>query len=501
MTDKSPIELVELLRNRVGKDNPRELLAGILNLCSKTVDPPARVTYYVDNVNGSDANPGTAVAPFKTLNRAMGLIPTIVTDIYYVYLTDTGTPYDGTECLIRQFLMASGSIVIAGRSRNVLYTGTVTTGGTLQFTDTGQSWTVDELTGKSFTFTSTTGGNSEILNWQSTVVENTANTILIGDNTWTVSVGDEFEVFEPAVEIDVSPVIGGSLATRGFNLLNNNNAAQFNQDRNNSFTFSNVRLNQTHGESLTLYEGDMDFSGVEINGDGSNAYFLGHVTCGALAKNVLRGQEDKLESAKGWGLYVYDLVFTAFGGGAELNGFVSDATSYNGVFYGSNLYFSSGRLHSTLWIRHSSTVQAGTGGASTNGNAIFKPINGVTNPALTDAIRVSPTSSLTYDLTCDIDWTSITNSLGILNRGRVSAQGSAHIDVDLEAIRTYPGATTYIDGATTNHTVNGAAAGAYTVGLVTPTVSASGAGGSLASSPSVVTNEGATLVRDDTIII
>lgn len=111
---------------------------------------------YVDSTNGDDANPGTSMFPFRTVQAAVNYVPRHVR--HTVTVTAKAGNYGGFE--VSGFIVRpGGSLTVQGTlAAPTLTTGTTTgtltafsaSSGTTKavFTDSGQAWTVNELKGK-----------------------------------------------------------------------------------------------------------------------------------------------------------------------------------------------------------------------------------------------------------------------------------------------------------------------------------------------------------------
>lgn len=490
MIEKSPLDQIKIL----SQDLDDISTADLINLTASSISPGSRVTLYVNNASGHDENAGTQDAPLKTLAAAVGLIPAVVTRPYYIRLIGTGTAYDGA-CLSRQFIMAGGELVICGETINTLYTGTVTTGGQRTFSDSALSLTTDELVGSYVRFPTTVGANPEILNWCCSIVANDATQLTLARRTWNISVGDTYEVFEPDVQIDLTDRrVGGSVMNQIGHVLGNNTGFNIDQGQY-SFTFANVVLNCVQASSATYFEGDVDFLGVKIIGN-SSPYFSGYTRCGATSKDVLNLNEEN-SGARGYGLTVDDFVFLfLFGGKKYLDGLVvlGGATFIQECF----AKFGGCRLCSSLTLRNGTSCVFGISGSASNGESIIRALPG--GDPIDVGITVNPGCSLTYELTGDIDISATAGSVGILCRGSATLK-NVPIDADLYAVQACPGATVYIDGNGSNHTVNGSNTSAYAAGRATPTTGDSGGSGVLATDLAslVNTSELAIITRDNSL--
>lgn len=128
------------------------------------------LTLYVE-MSGNDSNPGTVDKPFKTIQKAISILSgkTINSASGGVTIsvglgTFDGFALDGID--IRSPRTTEGGIVIKGTLQDATTlatgtaTGTVTTGISNGFTDSGQSWTADDLKGKWVIFSGLTGASS-----------------------------------------------------------------------------------------------------------------------------------------------------------------------------------------------------------------------------------------------------------------------------------------------------------------------------------------------------
>jgi hypothetical protein len=168
----------------------------------------AEMDIYVDPDNGDDENNGAMVSPFATITRAYDAVPHTIKHAVHIHIRP-GTYTDDFPYLIDNAISPQGSLSFDGSGSFTTVdagpyeAGTVTDltvyGTTADVAVVGGGLTANEFQGKFVRWLDGSAAGTV-----SAVISNTTSVIRLKFGWTKAALGDEFEVVEPAVNINIT---------------------------------------------------------------------------------------------------------------------------------------------------------------------------------------------------------------------------------------------------------------------------------------------------------
>lgn len=219
------------------------------------------ITLFIDpdaGVNGRDC---ADASPCQTLNGALARVPRTIRHL--VTISAAPGTYPAETVVLEDFNIPSGFLIVQGSMERVTPT-TGTSTGTLTsmsntaplpvFTDSTQSWTVNDLKGRHIRMTS-----GSAINNIGIVVSNTATSLTLASPvTGTIAISDGYELVRPAVVFTGDQTFSTvELSVLTVRSIRGRSAATSGSVTIGRFGFSQVAIQQNGASNISIRFGDV----------------------------------------------------------------------------------------------------------------------------------------------------------------------------------------------------------------------------------------------------